>query len=157
MRTITSRSTLAWIVGLTLLAATGGCGAQTPVEIYDAPSKAPAAVERALAQAAQEHKNVLLDFGADWCGDCRVLYRKLHGKRNGALLKKNFITVYINVGEVDKNLDLAARYRVAVKTGIPQIAVVEPDGKVIGSQLGVMSEDELHDFLELRTPQTASD
>jgi Thiol:disulfide interchange protein len=153
MRTVPVKLVPAWLAGFALLASASGCDAATPIEIYDSPSKAPTAVQHALAEAAKEHKNVLLDFGANWCGDCRVLYRRLHGKRNGALLRKNFITVYINVGETDRNLDLAKRYQVPVKTGIPQIAVVDEHGKVIGSQLGVMSEDELHDFLLLRTPQ----
>ena len=37
------------------------------------PSDPAKDIAAALTAAATEHKRVLIDFGADWCPDCRVL------------------------------------------------------------------------------------
>ena len=40
---------------------------------YDATRNAKADIKSALATAAEEHREVLIDFGANWCPDCRAL------------------------------------------------------------------------------------
>jgi thioredoxin 1 len=40
---------------------------------YDEAADARADIERGRAQAAAGGKRVLIVFGANWCGDCRVL------------------------------------------------------------------------------------
>lgn len=46
---------------------------------YDEKGDAPADVQRALAAATADHRDVLLVFGANWCGDCRALDKAMHG------------------------------------------------------------------------------
>lgn len=50
-------------------AARGG----TAQMIYDPRANPNTTIDQALQQAKQDHKRVLLDFGADWCPDCQVL------------------------------------------------------------------------------------
>ena len=91
-------------------------------------------VDAALSQAASEHKRVLLIFGGDWCGDCQVLDINLHDSANADLLAKSFVIVHVNVGHMDQNVELAAKYGVPLKKGVPAVSVVDAQGKVIHAQ-----------------------
>ena len=55
----------------------------------------------------------------------------MHKPELAAILKKNFVVVHIDVGMEDKNLDLAARYRVPLKHGIPALAVLNSPGHLL--------------------------
>ena len=44
-----------------------------PDRPFDENVDADAAVDAAIAQARVEHKLVLINLGANWCADCRIL------------------------------------------------------------------------------------
>jgi thioredoxin 1 len=104
-------------------------------DIYPDPASASADVASALHQAAREHKRVLLDFGGNWCGDCKVLNYYMHQAPNDALLSKYFILVDINIGRLDQNLALADKYQTPIKKGVPLIAILDDHGHLLYSQL----------------------
>ena len=91
-------------------------------------------IAAALEKAKKEHKRVILDFGGDWCGDCQVLDIYFHQTPNQALLEKNFVLVHVWIGHFDKNVDLAAKYGVPINKGVPALAVLNADGRVVYSQ-----------------------
>ncbi len=115
-----------------------------PKHIYSETAKPKADIAAALAQAQREHKRVLLDFGGDWCGDCQVLDIYLHQSPNAALLDRNFVLVHVWIGQMDKNIDLAAHYGVPISKGVPALAVLAPDGKVLYAQRSGEFEDMRH-------------
>lgn len=119
-----------WIAGM-MLAASWSYSAER--DIYPDPSLAEAQIAAALKTAAREHKRVLLDFGGNWCGDCHVLDIYFHNAQNLPLLEKNFVLVHVNVGQLDTNLDIAARYQVPVAHGVPEVAVLSDTGKLLYS------------------------
>lgn len=90
---------------------------------YNEHADAPDQVRRALLEAHATHKEVLLVFGANWCPDCRALDMALHGK-DAAAIGERYVVVKIDVGNFDRNLDLAQRYQVPLRKGIPAAAVV---------------------------------
>ena len=102
--------------------------------IYDESADAHAEVHDALARAAREHKRVLLDFGGNWCGDCQVLNIYFHREPNAALLADNYILVDIDIGHMDKNVDLADTYGVPLRKGVPALAVLSSHGVLLYSQ-----------------------
>src|SRR5690348_11564264 len=67
----------------------------TPKHIYSDAADPQADIASGLAQAKQEHKRVILDFGGDWCGDCQVLDIYFHQPPNSDLLEKNFVLVHV--------------------------------------------------------------
>jgi thioredoxin 1 len=103
-------------------------------DLYAPPEEAKAEIEAALASAAKDHKRVILVFGANWCYDCHVLDATFHSKTIAPLVNANYHVVHINVGDEDKNLDLAEKYGVPLKRGIPGLAVLDSDGHLIYSQ-----------------------
>jgi thioredoxin 1 len=120
---------------------------------YDEQANASADVQQALKAARANHRNVLLVFGANWCKDCRVLDQALHGSSQ-RLIDGKFNVVKIDVGNFDKNLDLAEHYGNPIKKGIPAVVVVSPKDQVLYSTKGgeladarSMGEQGIYDFL----------
>ena len=103
-------------------------------DIYPDPTEAKADLAAGLKTAAQSHKRILLDFGGDWCGDCQVLDIYFHQSPNEQLLAKHFVLVHIFIGHLDLNVDLAAKYGVPLKKGVPALAVLDAHGAVLYSQ-----------------------
>jgi ketosteroid isomerase-like protein len=103
--------------------------------LYPDPSEAQAELKTALAAAATEHKRVLVVFGANWCYDCHVLDTTFRSKEFALLVDANYVVVHISIGDEGKdNHDLAARLGVALDKGVPSLAVLDPDGKVVVAQ-----------------------
>ena len=112
--------------------------------IYSETADPKADIAGALAKARAKHKRVILDFGGDWCGDCKVLDIYLHGAANAELLAKNFVLVHVWIGNMDRNIDIAAKYGVPIHKGVPALAVLAPNGKVLYAQATGEFEDMRH-------------
>jgi thiol-disulfide isomerase/thioredoxin len=104
--------------------------------IYPDPAQAKADLAAALQAAAQSHKRILLDFGGNWCGDCQVLDIYFHDAKNRPILEANFVLVHVNIGHMDANLDIAEKYEVPLSKGVPALAVLSENGKLLYSQKG---------------------
>jgi thioredoxin len=103
--------------------------------IYNAKADAARDIRAALRGASRRHKNVVLVFGANWCGDCHALDQQMHQPGLASLIARNYVMVKIDVGRFDKNLELGEKYHVPVKEkGIPALAVLDPRGKLLYSQ-----------------------
>ena len=94
-------------------------------------------ISEALDRARRENKRVIVDFGGDWCGDCQVLEYYMHQPANVGLLNSNFVVVHVYAGEngqLNRNLDLASKYDVPIFKGVPALAVLDAQGKLLYSQ-----------------------
>jgi protein disulfide-isomerase len=98
---------------------------------YDESANAPAQIQASLQEAKAANKPVLVVFGANWCGDCKVLDMSLKTGPSAPLIQQHFKMVKVNVGKFDRNLDIAEAYGVPLKKGIPAVAILSIDGKVI--------------------------
>ena len=107
-----------------------------PKHLYSETADPEADIASALKEAKSEHKRVIVDFGGDWCGDCQVLDIYFHQAPNAELLEKNFVLVHVWVGQIDTNLDVPAQYGVPIHKGVPALAVLDADGKVVYAQKG---------------------
>ena len=105
------------------------CQAADPM--YNETADARAEIERALAQAATTGVPVLVIFGANWCGDCKILDMAIRHGASAPLVAKEFKVVKVNVGRFDRNVDLAQSYGVPLEKGIPAVAVLSPKKQVL--------------------------
>ena len=106
-------------------------GKATPMATpYDETADAHAQVDAAFAQAKAKNRLVLLDFGGNWCPDCRMLGGVLDQPDVRRWAEGSFVTVMIDVGRSKKNMDIAARYGVKV-TAAPTVLIVTPDGRLL--------------------------
>ena len=109
----------------------------TPVitkgDLYPANADAKREIDEGLERAVKEKKHVLLIFGANWCYDCHVLDRALHEGGAGQIVKERFVLVHVDIGEGDKNLDLAKKYKTPLDKGVPAVAILKGDGTLLYS------------------------
>ncbi|HEV2290074.1 MAG TPA: thioredoxin family protein [Candidatus Acidoferrales bacterium] len=103
-------------------------------DLYPDPTEARTDIGLGLAVAKREHKRVLLDFGGNWCYDCHVLDASFHYPAIERILDPNYVVVHINIGQYDKNLDLAGKYQIPLKKGVPSLAVLDANGNLLVSQ-----------------------
>ena len=99
-----------------------------PVGIYDEQADASADLAAALDSANRQGKLVLVVFGANWCPDCRALDGMAHNGELKQVLDDGYVVVHVDVGRFNKNLDLADKYVVNLKEGIPCAAVLAANG-----------------------------
>ena len=107
---------------------------KTNAALYPPGADAKAEIAAALERAARDQKRVLVVFGADWCFDCHVLEEAFHRPDIAPLLGAGFEVVHVDIGTGDLNQDLMKKYEVPLDKGIPAIAVLESDGKLLHSQ-----------------------
>jgi thiol:disulfide interchange protein len=117
-----------------LLAMSVGSASSASREIYPAPAQAKADLAAALRTAPASHKRILLDFGGNWCPDCIVLDGYFHDPANRQILEANFVLVHVNIGKMDENLKIAEKYGVPLDRGVPALAVLDENGKLLYSQ-----------------------
>jgi thiol:disulfide interchange protein len=128
--------TIKFIVLATLLAVSVSNARSANHEIYPDPAQAKADLAAALKIAAATHKRILLDFGGNWCPDCQVLDIYFHDPANRRILDAKFVLVHVNIGHMDANLDIAQKYEVPLRRGVPALAVLDEKGKLLYSQKG---------------------
>jgi thioredoxin-related protein len=112
-------------------------GLPAPTEkrvIYPENADAKAEIAEALEAAKKGHKRVILVFGGNWCYDCHALDAAFRSADIAPIVNRNFVVVHVNIGEYDKNLDLAEKYDVPLKRGVPASAVLESNGTLLYSQ-----------------------
>ena len=109
--------------------------------IFPAATQARADLAAALQSAAQSHKRILVEFGANSDPDSQKLDLYSHENKNLSLLESNFIPVLVNTDSMnrgycacDANKDLAKQYAISFDKGIPALAVLSDKGELIYSQ-----------------------
>jgi thiol-disulfide isomerase/thioredoxin len=101
---------------------------QTPLPYpYDESADANAAVAKARAQAKASGKLLLIDLGGNWCGDCRILAATMERPELRAFLDRRYEIVAVDVGRMDRNLQIPARYGITQRLeGVPAVLIVDP-------------------------------
>ena len=103
---------------------------------YDEKANAMQHVDAAFARARASGKRVFIDFGGNWCPDCRILSGVMELPEVKPFMARHFEMVAVDVGRFDRNLDIPARFKAKV-TGVPWIVIAEPDGTVVHSSYEV--------------------
>lgn len=103
-------------------------GADAP---YDEGADAKLEIRQALSQAADTRVPVLVVFGANWCGDCKVLDMAMKEGTSATVIDREFKVVKVDVGKFDKNLDVAESYGVPLKKGIPAVVILSPKKEIL--------------------------
>ncbi len=102
--------------------------------IYPDNADARKEIKEAEEQASKDHKRVLLVFGANWCYDCHVLDLAFH-RSDFLTTMAGYEVVHIDIGtDGKKNADLAKQFQVPLEKGVPALAIIEGNGKLVVSQ-----------------------
>jgi len=101
--------------------------------LYPPGADAHADLAKGLAEAARSHRRVLVEFGGNWCYDCHVLDMAFDHSELTPLLEANYVVVRVDVGEFNRNLDIAKQYGVPLEKGVPAIVLLDSSGKLLFS------------------------
>jgi len=114
--------------------------------LYDESADGSKQIADALIVARNEHKHVLLQFGANWCGWCHKLHKLFETDQAIAeKLKANYVVVLIDVNK-GHNKDIDEKYGGPTRHGLPVIVVLDADGKQLTTQdTGKLEEGDHHD------------
>jgi thiol-disulfide isomerase/thioredoxin len=93
---------------------------------YDEHANASAALTAARARAKGAHKLLLIDFGGNWCADCRVLAGVMEQPEMRPFLKQHYEVLTVDVGVFNRNMDIPAHYGFKHIEGVPAVFVVDP-------------------------------
>ena len=139
-----------------LLLAIAASAADAP---YNEAADARLEIKQALAQATKDGVPVLVVFGANWCGDCKVLDMAFKDSASAPLIAREYKVVKVDVGRFNRNVDIAESYGVPLKNGIPAIVILSPANKVLyvtkAGELAdarTMGDRGIHDFFRKVTP-----
>lgn len=103
-------------------------------DLYPADADAQKEIGEALQLAGKSHRRVMLIFGGNWCYDCHVLDAAFHSPEIAPTLNGNYVVVHVDIGEYNRNLDIAKKYDVPLEKGVPAAAILDRDGKLVVSQ-----------------------
>lgn len=95
---------------------------------YHSDADAVRAVAAAKMRAAASGKLLLVDLGGNWCPDCRILSGVMDLPVLKAFVDAYYVLVVVDVGLIDKNLQIPAHYGVGKKQlpAVPALLVVDP-------------------------------
>lgn len=100
---------------------------------YDESMDARAVVADAREQALMAGKFLMITFGANWCMDCRTLYRNLKTDEVSAYTDRVFHFTNVDVGKFNRNRQIAEELGVDLSRGIPVAIFFDPAGNTIGT------------------------
>jgi len=108
--------------------------AQLPTPLpkpYDEAADADAQVATARARALATHRRLLIDLGGNWCGDCRILAAFMRQPEIAAFVERHYVVVAVDVGHMNRNLQIPAHWGISKVTGVPSILIVDRNDHLV--------------------------
>lgn len=94
---------------------------------------AAADIAAAVARAAAERRNVIVDVGGEWCAWCHVMDRFIAAHDEvRSLIEAEFVWVKVNFSPANRNEALLSRWPAI--PGYPHLFVLDRTGRLIRSQ-----------------------
>ncbi|MBT8068265.1 MAG: thioredoxin family protein [Gammaproteobacteria bacterium] len=100
---------------------------------YDGEADAASVVNTARAAARAENRFLMVTFGANWCLDCRTLHHHLGSEPVAGYTRDLFRFVFVDVGKLNQNRDVAESLGVSLASGIPVAVFFDRNGELIGT------------------------
>jgi thiol:disulfide interchange protein len=124
-----------------------------PSRPFSSDANADADVDAAFAQAKAEHKLVLIDLGANWCADCRILEGVFELPDVKVFLDAHYVLVRVDVGRLNRNLQIPARFGITERLqAVPCLLVSDASGTLVNNA-DIYALEDLRRF----TPQSVAD
>ena len=101
------------------------------IQPYDEQADAVADLNLAISQARASGKLLLINFGANWCPDCREFEKACLSEDTKKLIDAHFVVVKVDIGDWHKNPELVAEWDNPIAGGIPAVVLATPDRRIL--------------------------
>jgi thioredoxin-related protein len=109
--------------------------------IYDKEADANQQIEKATGYAKKDNKRILLMFGGDWCGWCHKLHELFKSNQKIAKILYNEYRLVMIDTQAPNAAELLEKCKAALSPedqkkvfGVPFLAVLDTDGKIVTAQ-----------------------
>jgi thiol:disulfide interchange protein DsbD len=85
----------------------------------------------AVARAAAEHKPLLVDFGASWCGACKELDEKTFTDARVRAEGSRFVALHVDATDDDDKVIAAVRQKYRATEGLPVVLLFDTLGREV--------------------------
>jgi thioredoxin-related protein len=116
---------------------TFNCTAQTSVKPYNENQDIRNDLKKAIALAQKENKNILVQFGGNWCSWCMRFHALVNGDaRVDSVMKANYIYMLLNVSQDKAKRDYALfqEFGYPNRFGYPVFVILDKNGKRLNTQ-----------------------
>jgi len=112
-----------------------------------AQEKASVILDKAMAEAKKEKKNVFVMYHASWCSWCKKMEANMQNEAIKPFFDKNYVTTFLTVQErKDKSLEnpgadeILKKYK-ADQSGIPFWQIYDADGKLLADSFDAKGQN----------------
>jgi thioredoxin-related protein len=108
---------------------------QEEVKIYNPQANAASDLAQALGQAKDQHKQVLIQVGGNWCPWCIRLHGFMRSNQQiDSIMKADYVFVLINYSPENKNPEILASLEYPQRFGFPVLLVLDETGRRLHTQ-----------------------
>ncbi len=125
------------ILSFLFLLATGIAVAQTGEQPYNPDQNVRADLKNAIEQAKRENKQILIQFGGNWCPWCLRFHALVKGvPRVDSLMRENYIYLLLNVPREKEKRDMTLfrDFDFPNRFGYPVFVILNQEGNQIHTQ-----------------------
>jgi len=125
------------ILSVLFLLAAGIAVAQTGEQPYNPDQNIRADLKNAIEQAKKENKQILIQFGGNWCPWCLRFHALVKGvPRVDSLMKENYIYLLLNVPREKEKRDITLfrDFNFPNRFGYPVFVILNQEGNQIHTQ-----------------------
>jgi thioredoxin-related protein len=125
------------IFSILFLLAAGIAVAQTGEQPYNPDQNIRADLKNAIEQAKKENKQILIQFGGNWCPWCLRFHALVKGvPRVDSLMKENYIYLLLNVPREKEKRDMTLfrDFNFPNRFGYPVFVILNQEGNQIHTQ-----------------------
>lgn len=128
--------------------------------LYDTTADARTDIKKAVALAARQHKNVLLQIGGNWCIWCTRFHNTVAANDTlSKLMKDNYVVVHVNYEKKTDNAPVWKELGFPQRFGFPVFVILDEKGTRIHTQNSAYLEEgkghspaKIAEFLEQWSP-----
>ena len=108
-----------------------------PRKLYNETADAKAQIDTALKSAAEDEIRVLINWGANDDAFCATFPQVMRAPEMSKKFSDQYKLVYVDVGGLDKNQDLAKQYNTSLTAdALPHFTVLDARGTVLAQASG---------------------
>ena len=128
------------------------CYSQEKVKIYDPTANASEQIKKAVNSAQQQHKNILIQIGGNWCPWCLKLHHFIQDHQElDSIIKADYVFIRINYSKENKNPRVMQQLQYPQRFGFPVLVVLDQHGKLLHTQdTGYLEKGDSYDEANIK-------